>query len=1345
MLVCYCGASLALCLVCSEKLWINPFGISDNVAVIFPVSVMFGVTGDAPTAFGFSGGLSIINQEAFLFFQFSVSEGVAMCMRVNNFDMHKLVSTALCRSGGDTCLGGAADVLSSISLEAGTVMYNLGASAVTTKDAGSCALIPIGYSMDIVNLTMFEALHVPRMCVAVTVDSEPSIAANIQLDPLKIGSVIQLTNSTNPACSNISIVIPPDSPCAGAPAPGSGGPKLLLYSAPSSSPPFALAFDGHVGLLNDMFKVDVCVQMDTTKIYADFQMQLTSAIQFEAMIAAPLAATPPKFAFQIGADLSTTDGIVDALAKMVQDFTDDFNALLEDGARSAKEALQKAYNSVQTAKGSLDRTQKSVDNKFAKLIAAVRKAQTWVDGVDRSYHHHKHRCGWRHPGDCIKAGKDWAEKKIAQAGLWAAEKALKAIQGVVDAGLEAAQSALSGAQALLTAAQSAVDAAVQAVEGLNQLLAAALSAIGKLFDLKELSFGAQLENGKGSVDFQMTGIILGQTFNVAFSAEVDLDNILDTAKQLLVNIMSSVFSSNGLPSPSQSTVHVSAASRSVNNFDIMDDFEMDEAAVRLLLQLAMSEEPTISLRATSDAYELASDELGGFFLPKLNDKVEVVASKTDYVMTPPFPNAPGMMDALCTGIQEAMANMSHTAATIDLADLPATCTLGGVESSRCLTDVVDKCVFSKHTALQARRFTYQHPRAHPRRVSMHQAQFMSTLSQKCTKNQCLAPALAMAQAEKWYVTLRAPGASGSGPLPELHLQYGLGVEYAVDFSDNAFNGTIPSSYGGPGLTTLNLANNWLTAGVESLLQGADDLQYLDLSSNYALALSNSDDCFTDAIEGQYGLLRYNVAGSDKLVPPNPARCQTRNVTHAGTQIVFQFPGDAFLSNYSDLCSACPVSLTPVNCTSHPCVNTTVLASLMATLQDKAQAAIDAASLPLMLNASDLELLAVDAVATSSPDGLVLATLKVQTENMTLPQAQTLQAAPGSDTVVAGVACPPGLIGSSCEFDCFNGWARVSPSAPATDDTLVENATAWRLGHCDDLTTTPTCPYKELITPVRNVAQLCPADTSATPSTDCTDALAASVTALQTYANVTVTCVGMATSTAIPACVRGVLAQRAVFCPGAPDLATLLGSLPPNVVESARIDAGGAVSFDHAFHAADVDFDVDWEEDPDKAIVIEALTEPASPASYWPRHMPLPTGHKYLDKLHKHGFIGSKTSKTARQLIDKASQDIDEAIDEHMQSLSAAGLSTSKSTTSSSKSKSKSKSSWWNHSQKEIEKAIKRAQKAAKKEHKKKMKKYYRQEMAVTLRWFTVAGDESHAARVLQRDIINDIVKDYDAL
>lgn len=1077
-------------------MWANPFGVSKSVAVVFPVSFELGITVEGvPSTIGLAGGVSIANQAAYSSLLLRASDTTAaFCAEVENFDLHKLVTAAICggevATGATSCLGTVGDVLTSVSLESGVFKFNSGAEVKATRGSGPCATIE-GQSvfMELQQLSLFQSINMTEMCLAVSTDAvsigqgsgTSSVAAVVRMDPVTLGP-LTLSQSDVASCQAVSL--PASSPCQ-MPNSTAAGPLFALYAAPSPAQKFSMTFDGAFKLLSQ--EVHGCIEVDDKHFKAQVNMTLsdsTNPIKFSAVLAAAFASTPPSFDFHVAANLESEEGVINAITSTVTSLLDQFTAAIHDTADTAKAGLQSAYNALDSAQGGLQRAQQAINNDFAALLASVHDTQSWAESVKRNCKHHDHRCGFWHPVECMEAAGCWIEYGVAKTALWTARQAIQAAEDLADAGLQAAEAALSVAQGVITAAQAAVDVAVSAVDALNDLVSMALKTLGTLVDITSVGFDAWLATGSAAADFHAAGHVLGQEFDIGFSAALDMASITSVVTGIMKGVLKSIFASKGLPAPDNSQ---QARGATVNS--------------------------------TADA--------GGFFLPSLSTPITRSTTNTQRVSVPPFTTVPGAIDQLCLAVQDVLANMTHSAVTVDFTGLPWSCTLNGNDTDACLTAVMELCFLPGHAAMLRRRRLYLHQFLTEANVRDLHRDRMGSAMKRCKSKACNDIVLRVAAATQ-RVTLVGSNSGGVGLLPNLNLSASNGIVYSIDLSDNQFE-----SPRQPVVCKVKRNNSGAEdccRQVENVALYATNLSYLDVSGNARLASDVPNECLGDYLGGADTLRVVAYLGNDALVPDIPAACMNHSspiiktkglgvqLSRARTAVEWQ--------PWEDLCAACPAGLGPVNCTSHVCVNQTLLDSLRSNLTAELQHELNASGLSnVTVAAEDLDLLALDDFG-----GQVLITYRLRPNpNIQLSQAQHFAAYAGALANITGaaVSCPVGLVGPQCAFTCFTGWQRADVVPP---DTLNErNVTLQRLPKCIDPAVTATCPNATLVAGLQAIVDACPTNTSATPSTACVNALQA----VPPLMGLSSDCKILATNASLPACVRAHASQyAAAFCPSA---------------------------------------------------------------------------------------------------------------------------------------------------------------------------------------------------------------------
>ncbi|GAB5367037.1 hypothetical protein AAMO2058_001195700 [Amorphochlora amoebiformis] len=907
----------------SWEVWNNPLGISPNIAVLFPVSMGFGINmvAGVPTSLLLAGGLSIMDQSAFTAIALSAdSPQQSACLAVENFHLYKLVSAILCGQGD--CLSHPLEVLTSISLDEGAIKVNTGSKDVFVPHTSTaCSVIPVGFIFNLTGINLFNTINIRKLCVSVEPKTS-QISAVAQIGPVALGPLF-LTRSNNPQCEKL-----PEMTSSCKPATFGFGPKFLLQASVGS---YKFEFDGNVAILGA--NLDTCMKVETNRIFAEFKLNLSTAIQFDAMLSTSYTKSPPNFDFEVSADLTAAHGLIEELRRGVSKFFAEFNVQLESAAAKAKSAMQKAMMKVSKAKSALKRAEKRVHNKFAPLLRKVHRAENKVSSVRRSCKRHGHRCRWYRPWECVAAGACWIEYGVCIGGLKIAEGALHAAEAVADGALKLALHGLDAANLVLKGATSVVNAAVSAVEGLERLAISAIKIFASILDVSSIGFHAKVSPFSLSGSFHIVGHVLGKPFDISFSGTLDVGNLIHTTLRSLHSVMSSA---------------ISGVSKK------------DSQASAEVLFSQTADPPLLLPGVTYEGSRLGDENIAHslqFFLPRKDHMDEPpVFQNTDMVFAPLNALAPGEMKRLCDAIAASVKSLSHTSAYIDITRIPMYCSPDNQTVQPCLTALLNNCLAPAHAAMLERKNMYHDPKSEYSEVSSHHKSFMSPLMQRCDDATCHAFAHTLAT-DTWTLTVRAPEANGFGPLPKiLSAMGGNGtIRYAFDLSENKFTGALPIL--SKGLVGLDLAGNWISSGFENLAQ-APNLEYFDLSDNYGLRLADPMACLHDTLKPLQRLQGFSLHGSDNLVPVDPMKCpaQAKGTTKSGLQAIEVLNSDDTLIRLG-LCDSCQnQNLQPLACLGYPCANNTVLE---AKKEEIAKKMTEIATVPI--TPGDIDLLAADEI------------------------------------------------------------------------------------------------------------------------------------------------------------------------------------------------------------------------------------------------------------------------------------------------------------------------------------------------------------------------------------------------
>lgn len=677
---------------------------------------------------------------------------------------------------------------------------------------------------------------------------------------------------------------------------------------------------------------------------------------------------------------------------------------------------------------------------------------------------------------------------LAKLAFKIAEGILEGAEYIAKGVLNLAQAALSVAELALRAAQVLVDAAMAVVKALARLVAWAINAALDAIRIDELSFAGKLTDKELDFDFQLQAVIFGKHFHVGFRAKIDFDHIFSSIVAAIGDDIKSFFGGGGSHSdgrevrgaPSLFTL-ATKAGRDVR-------VTTDGRLVHVSACTDNMANCTCALADPADCVINLSHK-NIFPEPRLNKFSPIDEVSTDYVTVPPSPLAAGVMDLVCNNTIRAIANVSHTAATIDLSRLPGVCRLSANSSSatsqadsimmgNCLDLHLTHCILPALNKVGERKASYHYALADAE-VLAHHRQFMAEDLRRCHSAICDEVVREMAMAP-WTFMLFASENNALGELPDLgaHLSTNATehMSFFLDFSKNNYNGSIPASYADMRISSAVFSDNDLTGGLEHLNHHVN-LEFLDLSYNPDFQLPANTTCIPGLFHRQTNLTAYRLQGIDSVVStyleqfynPSPERCKSGSSGVALVPLqasVLLEPNELQVG----LCSDCDASLGPYGCVSHPCVNTTLLHKLenhvaiafLHALGDGSGIRKDFPTPSL-----GVQLLNIDSFSNTTHYATFKTTyrfpLTAAVDLVHLLRQDDRFAAASTNCLYAGVT------GLDCNFHCALGYHETSPSNVGKPEDLE----LYRMPRCEMPVPQPgTKCTVDVITPVADVYRKC---------------------------------------------------------------------------------------------------------------------------------------------------------------------------------------------------------------------------------------------------------------------------------
>lgn len=344
----------------SEGPWRSPFGIGDEVAILFPLELGLSLNLDSgePDSMLFKGGVELVGEKAFVDIELSTNGDELVNITLEDFNLHKLVKAALCRSGGD-CLGAVGDVLTAVSLERGSFFLH----SQPKKE------IVVNATLE--NLSLFGHLLVDKLEFELkedTVKETLELTAELVLEKIEILHffTLEATHGTKPCSKVWPDALRTDHNTTGA--------ALLLHagidtSAENPKPPTVMFFfEGRLEVLG--LAADACFEVSPTRIYANVELDIGSEVNATGHIDAAIAGHGEPFDFDFYAELNMTKLNHD-IAQGVQDLTESIVTGVHEAADAAKNALHVAALKVQRVKAKLKAAQAALDGGFGHAISAV--------------------------------------------------------------------------------------------------------------------------------------------------------------------------------------------------------------------------------------------------------------------------------------------------------------------------------------------------------------------------------------------------------------------------------------------------------------------------------------------------------------------------------------------------------------------------------------------------------------------------------------------------------------------------------------------------------------------------------------------------------------------------------------------------------------------------------------------------------------------------------------------------------------------------------------------------------------------------------------------------------------